>query len=140
MKYDIIFERRAKEEDKNNLYLQMERYNKKITSLYKNHYYYNYFIKNDGKLLGGIEGHIWLGINHIDRLFIHERIRGQGYGKQLLKKAEDFGKEQKAFSIALENISFQNTLEFYLSQGFCVVYEEEAQQGMTLYHLRKQLC
>ena len=140
MKYPIVFKKQSLEEDVRRLFFQLGEHNKKLYPPYENQSHYGFFIKDGKKILGGITGHIWLGTIRIDRIFVQEKLRGQGYGKQLLYQAETYGKIKGAYTVALENLSFQKTLSFYIKHGYFITYQEQNYSNdVILYHLRKKL-
>jgi GNAT superfamily N-acetyltransferase len=129
------FEKESKE-----LFEQLGNYNKSIKQSYENAHPFGFFIKNKKDILGGIEGKIWLGSLRIIRLFVQPAIQKLGYGKELLRKAEDYGKQHGALFASLENLCFQQTLNFYLRCGYFVLFSEEGYlENTTMFHLRKKL-
>ncbi len=140
LKYPIVLAQPPLEEDAKDLQLQLGEHNKNINPQYENPKPYAFFIKNEGNLLGGAAGNIWIGSIRIDRLFVHTSIQGQGYGKELLRKVEELGRTYKAPLIVLETLSFQNALDFYLKQGYKVTLEEGGYlDGTVMYRLRKRV-
>jgi ribosomal protein S18 acetylase RimI-like enzyme len=52
-------------------------------------------------------------------MYIHPRYRGRGYGKQLLEKLLDVGKELRCSSFLLETSKFMTVAQhIYTSAGF----------------------
>ncbi len=50
------------------------------------------FIKDEeGKIHGGLSGYVLYGCCHIDMLWMHHNIRGQGWGKKLLQESDLIG-------------------------------------------------
>lgn len=128
------------EEESKSLFEQLGNDNKSKQPTYENAHPFGFFIKDKKSILGGIEGKIWLGSLRIVRLFVHPTIQKMGYGKILLKKAEDYGKQHGASFVSLENLSFQKTLNFYLKYGYSILFSEEGyQENTTMFHLRKKL-
>jgi GNAT superfamily N-acetyltransferase len=75
-------------------------------------------IKNDvGQVIWGLSGYSVLGTMTLEVLWVDERYRGQGYGKDLLIHAEKVAKERKCIALQTACFSFQN-LGFMMSQGF----------------------
>lgn len=128
------------EEENKNLFKQMSDYNKSKLSKYEDAHFFGFFIKNKKSILGGIEGKIWIDSLRITRLFVQPAIQKMGYGKELLKKAEDYGKQHGALFVSLENLSFQETLNFYLKCGYSILFSEQGYlENTTMFHLRKKL-
>ncbi len=139
-RYFIVEEIPPLPENAESIFEQLSENNKQLFLTYKNARLWGFFIKNQGEVLGGAVGHLWLGAIRVDRLFVQEQIRNQGYGKELLKTVEEYGSQHGANFIALETLSFQNSLEFYLHNGFHIVYEEKSySNGIVMYHLRKKI-
>ena len=81
-------------------------------------------IVEDGKLLVAIEvnSEEWSNRLLITELFVDKRIRGQGYGKQLINLAKKMTVEQGYRVLMLETQSSNvNAIDFYLSQGFTLI-------------------
>lgn len=72
------------------------------------------------KILGGITGTIFWYHLHIDFLWVDESLRGQGYGKELLTKIEEFAIENNCRLIQLDTFSFQAP-DFYQKFGYEVI-------------------
>ncbi len=82
------------------------------------HIGFNLIIKNDDeRVIGGVNGYTVLGTIFIEGLWIDERYRGQGYGKNLLMQTEQIAKERKCIACQTACFSFQN-LGFMKKQGF----------------------
>ncbi|OJW47100.1 MAG: hypothetical protein BGO67_10340 [Alphaproteobacteria bacterium 41-28] len=140
MKYPIILEQPPSEENALSLLQQLGHHNQSLNSLYENAAPYGFFIKNENQILGGVVGKLWIGAIWIDRLFVQKNIQGKGYGKKLLEKVEELGRLHNAFFVVLENLSFQNSLSFYLHHGYTTFFKEEGYAHDTImYHLRKPL-
>ncbi|MCP4719849.1 MAG: GNAT family N-acetyltransferase [Desulfobacteraceae bacterium] len=90
-------------------------------------------------LVGGINTVAFWGWLHIERLWIEEKSRGTGLGKQLLLKAEEFAIKKGVFKSRLETTGFQ-AKGFYLKQGYKVYgVLEDFPKGFSLYYLKKTL-
>ncbi|MFX1341160.1 MAG: GNAT family N-acetyltransferase [Promethearchaeota archaeon] len=78
----------------------------------------NLIIKNEtGQLIGGINGSSILKALYIDQLWIDERYRGQGYGKELMMAAETIAKKDGCISSLAMVYSFQFP-EFFQKLGY----------------------
>lgn len=76
------------------------------------------FLKDEqGKIQGGILA--WLDTEsiYIDILWVHEKVRGQGYGTKLLKTAENAGAKNACRYCTLDTYGFQAE-EFYIKNGY----------------------
>ena len=66
-------------------------------------------------------------------------VRGEGYGEQLLMKAEDFGREKNCSFSTLDTMDFE-AKDFYVKFGYEVEFERKGfDKDSTMYMLRKQL-
>jgi len=72
--------------------------------------------------VGGIIGATYWDWFYLDLLWVKEDLRRQGYGKQLLSKAEDIARERGAKNVFLDTFSFQAP-EFYQKYGYQVYGE-----------------
>ena len=60
-----------------------------------------------GEVVAGLCGHTWGGCCEIRQVWVHERHRGRGVGRQLLKLAETEARRRSCFQIILATHSFQ---------------------------------
>ncbi len=82
------------------------------------HVGYKLVIKNDdGQVIGGVNGYTTLGTIFVEGVWVDERYRGQGYGKDLLMHAEQLAIEKKCIAGQTACFSFQN-LDFMRKQGY----------------------
>lgn len=93
----------------------------------------------DGEIAGGAFGDIFWGWFHLDVLWVHEKLRGRGYGSRLLKRIEDEARQRGAQHIYLDTFSFQAP-EFYKRFGYRVFGElNDFPPGHQHYFLVKEL-
>ena len=75
-------------------------------------------LKNhDDEIIGGINAGTTLGTMYIEEIWIHEDYRGQGYGKELMMKAEEIARENGCISGQTWVLSFQSP-EFFQKLGY----------------------
>jgi GNAT superfamily N-acetyltransferase len=82
-----------------------------------NHHSVAFFVKQDGKKVGGITAEIlgdWLLIKF---LWVDKSIRGVGVGSKLLNKLEVHAKEEGCHSSMVDTFSFQ-AKPFYEKRGY----------------------
>jgi len=141
-RYEIVFETPVIKENESNLIDQIEDFNlRKNSSFLDNIHTYGFFIKNGAEILGGVIGKTWMGSLYIHRIFLREEIRNQGYGSQLLKCAEDFGRQHKCTLATLESLSFQEAVGFYKKNDYELVYADRGYDNNTIiYFMRKKLA
>jgi ribosomal protein S18 acetylase RimI-like enzyme len=76
---------------------------------------------------------------HIKYPLVKERHRGQGIGRELVKHAFEYGKEQGCDFTYVETMSFQ-AINFYKKLGFKVELQRDGYSHKTsFYYLRKDL-
>ena len=79
---------------------------------------YKLVIKNDdGQVIGGVSGYTTFGTMNVEALWVDERYRGQGYGRDLLMQAEKLAKERGCIAGQIACFSFQN-LDFLKKQDY----------------------
>jgi aminoglycoside 6'-N-acetyltransferase I len=84
-----------------------------------------FIIKEGEEIVGALLGHgkTWWTNNQfmIDELFIAASVQGKGYGKLLLKQAEQHAKDLAMGRITLMTNKFMPALEFYNKNDFSKV-------------------
>jgi GNAT superfamily N-acetyltransferase len=97
------------------------------------------FLRDEGTIVGGVQGSLWGRSMHIDALWVDEKYRAGGYGSKLMKAIEDYAAAHAHPLVYLETTSFQ-ALPFYRKLGYEVFGElPEISEGHTLYFLRKEV-
>ncbi|MFX1285839.1 MAG: GNAT family N-acetyltransferase [Promethearchaeota archaeon] len=93
---------------------------------------------NNGKIVGGIITSMLTGIMHLETLWVEERYRGQGYGRDLVLKAEKIGREKGYTASQTWTFSFQAPV-FYQNIGYKVLGVFDGYtDGITEYILLKK--
>jgi GNAT superfamily N-acetyltransferase len=78
-----------------------------------------FFIKNDsGEILGGCNGFVLCGAVYTDQLWVHESLRGRGFGRRLMESMHDYGRKAWCKLATLTTIDFQGKREFYEHLGY----------------------
>lgn len=97
------------------------------------------FLRDDGRIVGGVQGSLWGRSMHIDALWVDEEHRDGGYGSKLMRTIEEYAAEHDHPLVYLETTSFQ-ALPFYRRLGYELFGElPEISRGHTLFFLRKDL-
>ncbi len=101
----------------------------------------NVFLRtSDKEVVGGLLGVTYWGWLYIDRLWLKEDQRGQGYGKQILAAAETEALLRGCRHVHVDTLSFQS-LGFYQRRGYAVWgVLEDLPPGHRRYFLKKDLA
>jgi GNAT superfamily N-acetyltransferase len=76
------------------------------------------FVRDDDETIqGGLLGGTYWGWLYIRVLWLRDEIRGQGYGQQLVRMAEDLARGRGCHHVHLDTMSFQ-ALGFYRKLGY----------------------
>jgi len=90
-------------------------------------------------LRGGIAGYLWGGWLHITMLWVHESVRGQGFGARLLAAVEGYALGHGCTDAYLSTFDFQAP-EFYRVRGYQSFGElEDCPRGYAYHFMRKRL-
>lgn len=80
--------------------------------------------EEDGIIIGSIYGHIEEGVLDIKGVIVARDKKGKGIGKQLMERAEQFGKENNAHKAhIITGIGWTTVENFYRACGFSKVAE-----------------
>ena len=94
---------------------------------------------SDQEIVGGVLGELYWEWFHLDLLWVKEELRGHGYGRQLLMRAEDEARQRGAKNVFLDTFSFQAP-DFYKQYGYRVFGElPDCPPGHQRYFLPKPL-
>ncbi len=104
------------------------------------HTYFCFLLYDDDqKVQGGIKGSNFYGSLYIDYIYVAPDLRGQGYGRALLKAAEDWGTSQDCSFATLTTMSFE-AKDFYQHIGYQIEFEQQGYlNGASMFYLRKDL-
>lgn len=99
-----------------------------------------FFLKDEvSEVVGAVRGTIYYGCMYIDELWVKDDYRGQGYGKNLMLKAEELAKNKNCNFITLNTMDFE-AREFYKNLGYVVEFERKGYLKSSIcYSLRKNL-
>ncbi len=93
----------------------------------------------DQDIVGGVIGATHWDWFNLDLMWLKEEYRGQGYGRQLLARAEEEARKRGAKNAYLDTFSFQAP-EFYKKHGYKIYGElNDFPPGHQRYYLTKQL-
>lgn len=92
-----------------------------------------------GKPVGGLAGWTTFDWFFAVGLFVPEHLRGQGLGRELIRRAEDYARQQGQVGIYLDTFEFQ-ARGFYEKLGFSIFGTlEDHPVGGRRYFLQKRL-
>ncbi|MCA9836473.1 MAG: GNAT family N-acetyltransferase [Trueperaceae bacterium] len=93
-----------------------------------------------GAIIAGINGQLWGNCCELQSLWVSEKHRGSGLGKQVLELAETKVKEQGGTVLTLASFSFQAP-KFLREQGFDLVgVVQDYPSPYNKYFFRKKLA
>jgi len=72
---------------------------------------------DNGEIVGGASGWTWAGACQILNLWVHDSLRGHGYGRLLLEAAEDEARSRGCSVVTLNSYGFQAPA-FYERHGY----------------------
>jgi len=91
-----------------------------------------------GAIVGGLDGVIGWAWLFVDSLWVHDELRGRGFGRELLAHAERYAATRGCHSAWLDTFQARG---FYERQGYTVFATlEDYPPGQTKYFLRKRLA
>ncbi len=96
-------------------------------------------LTQNGKFVGAIAANSFWGGLHIKYFFIEEEYRGKGFGRILMEKILEFGREEGCKLAFVETMSFQAP-EFYPKFGFKIDFVRKGYDaGASFYYFSKDL-
>lgn len=97
------------------------------------------FIRENGRLLGGVSGVFNWNWLQISLLWIDDSLRGGGHGRQLMETIESLARERGCKLAHVDTFSFQ-ARAFYESMDYRVFATlEDYPPGHSRYYLKKAL-
>lgn len=137
-KIQITYESEPRQEDINFLsqgiseYAHLKKGQKPIES-------FAFFVRDvDGLIIGGCNGSMYYGCLYIDQLWVDERYRKNGIGKQLIEASERLGKQKNCHFSTINTMDWE-ALGFYQKLGYEVEFQRNGyEHNSTLYFLIKK--
>ena len=74
-------------------------------------------IRDKGKIVGGLVAETYWGWMHVNLLWVSERRRGKGWGRELMQKAEAEARKCGVRHVFLDSFTFQAP-KFYAKLGY----------------------
>jgi GNAT superfamily N-acetyltransferase len=98
------------------------------------------FVRDEAdQIVGGLVGSLYWGWLAVDLLWVHEALRGQGYGHRLLEMAEQEAIAHGCHNAHVDTLSFQ-ALGFYQNHGYEIFGQIDGlPSGFARYYLKKKL-
>ena len=91
-----------------------------------------------GAVRGGVYAQAWAGMLFIKWFWIDEPLRRHGYGRTLLARAEQVGRERGCTAAYLDTFEFQ-ARPFYEKNGYALFGTLDFPAGFKRYFLQKAL-
>ena len=111
---------KSSEEDNELVHAKLKEYNKQY---YKDLKEYSYHIKNeDGDIIAGIVANSTYETIEVEYLYVDEKYRNKGYGRNLLKYIETKAREDNLKQVLINTYSFQAP-EFYILNGYELLFK-----------------
>lgn len=126
--------------------LNLHKYNQKNCDYIKHHSSYDhnntingdFMIYDHDKIIGGALGYIRFEWYHFTDFYIDEEYRGQGIGSEMIKRIEEFAKENHAIGVRVASWDF-HAPKFYQKLGYTVWGKfEDCPPGTIHYYLYKR--
>jgi GNAT superfamily N-acetyltransferase len=93
----------------------------------------------EGRIRGGVSGHIALYCYFVEELWVDEALRGRGFGQALLNAAEERARAKGCTFAQTNTFSFQSP-GFYSSQGYVEIAEVDGfPSGVKHHYFKKRL-
>jgi len=121
------------------IYDNLKKFNESIIGTYEAKPFIIHAQNNASEVLGGIKGDVFGTLCRVFTVWIHEKYRRKGLGRDLFKQLDVFAKENKCTMIQLDTAEFQ-ARGFYEKLGYQVIATlPDNFMGYTSYILRKNL-
>jgi len=98
------------------------------------------FVRDDsGAIVAGLDGGTYWGWLHVEILWVHDGLRGQGVGRALMEAAEDQARRRGCHHSHLSTMDFQAP-GFYEKLGYTLFGQlDDVPLGHTRYFMQKAL-
>ena len=100
---------------------------------------FGFFLKDsNSKTVGGVNGFCYYGCLYMDQLYVEDRYRRQGWGRELVKRAEAFGIEQKCAIFTVTTMDWEAKV-FYEKLGYVLEFCRAGYENdSTMYYFCKK--
>lgn len=97
------------------------------------------FVRDEDEVLGGLIGYTAWGWLYVEKLWLHETVRGRGAAARLLGEAEAEAQRRGCHGAWIDTFNPQ-ALKLYQKQGYTVFGElPQFPKGRSRYFLRKEI-
>lgn len=102
--------------------------------------FFAFLLKNEnGETQGGANGLVYYGGIYLDQVYVDPTLRGQGYGRQLMEKVENYARDEGCGFVHLVTMSWE-ARPFYEHRGFTLEFERTGyDKSQSCYHMIKRL-
>ncbi len=139
-RYTLMLEQNPKAEDKQFVWDGLEAFNLQVSGIPQDYREMAVFVRaNDNMIAGGLLGGTFWQWLHISILWVHDDLRGQRYGSDMLAAAEAEAIKRGCHSAFLDTMSWQ-ALPFYQKHGYEIYGQlDNFPPGHIRYYLKKRL-
>lgn len=143
---DLIIKKDDKRDAEGYIWFHLHKYNQKNCEyINKNSSYAHnneingdFIVYDKDEVIGGAIGKITFGWYQLTDFYLSEPYRKQGIGSKIIKRIEEFAKENHALGVKMESWNFQAP-EFYKKLGYSVWAEfKDCPPGTVCYYLYKR--
>ena len=135
--FEIILEESPLREDRKRLEREIDLFNTRSVPG-KDERFAFLLRDGEGELVGGLDGVIGWAWLFVDNLWVHDELRGRGFGRELLARAERRALARGCHSAWLDTFQARS---FYEHLGYAVFGSlEDYPPGQTRHFLRKRLA
>ncbi len=89
----------------------------------------------DNKIIGSVRGYVDNNTLHINKLMVHQSFRGNGYGKELIRKIEELY-PNKRYELFTSTRSIEN-INLYQKLGYKIFKHKKVDKELEFVYLEK---
>lgn len=99
-----------------------------------------FYLRDESQtIVGGCSGYVFYGNLYVDMLYVAPAFRGKAWGTQLMKCAEQLGKEKNCQIMTVNTMDFE-ARGFYEKLGFYVEFERNGfEKNHRMFFLKKEM-
>lgn len=102
-------------------------------------YPFAFFIRDQtGQIIAGCNGSLVYGAIYTDQLWIHVNYRNKGFGRLLMEKVHNLGRQQGCIFATVATMDFQNARGFYEHLGYECDFERKGYSNQSILQFLKK--